>query len=58
MKKYKNTAAYINAYYTDVLEETLTDYGNAGYRLVSAQVMEEKNCVQIMYLFFTKEVEE
>lgn len=58
MKKYKNTAAFVSNYCTNVLEETLINYGNAGYKLVSTQIAENKYGVQVIYLFFTKEIEE
>lgn len=58
MKKYKNTAAFVSNYCIHVLEETLINYGNAGYKLVSTQMAENKYGVQVIYLFFTKEIEE
>ena len=58
MKKYKNTAAYVDCYCIDALEEMLINYGNAGYKLVSTLMADNKYDVQIMYLFFTKEIEE
>lgn len=58
MKKYKNTAAVVSAYCTNALEEMLTNYGNAGYKLVSVQMSDNKYGAQVMYLFFTKEIEE
>lgn len=57
MKKYKNTAAFVSNC-THALEETLINYGNAGYKLVSTQMAENKYGVQVIYLFFTKEIEE
>ena len=58
MKKYKNTVADVSSYCTHALEETLINYGNAGYKLVSTQMAENKYGVQVIYLFFTKEIEE
>lgn len=58
MKKYKNIVAYVSSYSTHALEETLINYGNAGYKLVSTLMADNKYDVQIMYLFFTKEIEE
>ena len=58
MKKYKNTVAYVSNYCTHALEETLINYGNAGYKLVSTLMADNKSDLQIMYLFFTKEIEE
>lgn len=58
MKKYKNTVAYVSNYCTHALEEILINHGNDGYKLVSTQMAENKYGVTIMYLFFTKEIEE
>lgn len=58
MKKYENTVAYVSNYCTHALEETLINYGNTGYKLVSTLMTDNKYNVQIMYLFFTKEIEE
>ena len=58
MKKYKNTVAYVSNYCTHALEETLINYGNAGYRLISTQMANNQYDVPTMYLFFTKEIEE
>lgn len=58
MKKYKNTVAYISNYCTHALEETLINYGNAGYKLVSTLMADNQYDVPTMYLFFTKEIEE
>lgn len=58
MKKYKNTMAYVGCYCIDALEEMLINYGNAGYKLVSTQIVEGRNGIQVMYLFFSKEIEE
>lgn len=58
MKKYKNTVAYASNYCTHALEEILINHGNVGYKLVSTQMVENKYGVQIIYLFFTKEIEE
>lgn len=58
MKKYKNTVAYVGCYCIDALEETLINHSNAGYKLVSTQMANNQYGVPIMYLFFTKEIEE
>lgn len=58
MKKYKNTVAYVSNHCTNALEETLINHGNAGYKLVSTQMANTQYGVPIMYLFFTKEIEE
>lgn len=59
MKKYKNTMTYISNYCTHaLLEEILINYGNAGYKLVSTQMADNKYDIPVMYLFFTKEIEE
>lgn len=58
MKKYKNTMAYVGCYFIDALEEMLINYSNAGYKLVSTQIVESRSGTQVMYLFFVKEIEE
>lgn len=58
MKKYKNTVAYVSSYCAHALEEILINHGNAGYKLVSTQMANNQYGAPIMYLFFTKEIEE
>ena len=54
-KEYSNVVEVVSNYGTDALQETLTEYGNYGYKLVSATLAKNKYNVDVMYLFFTKE---
>ena len=48
----------VSNYATLQLGKTLQDYGKLGYKLVNvAMANNEHNC-EIMYLFFTKEIQE
>ena len=48
----------VSNYATLHLGKTLQDYGKLGYKLVNvAMANNEHNC-EIMYLFFTKEIQE
>jgi hypothetical protein len=53
--KYKNIVTTISNYATYMLQETLEDYGNKGYRLVNVVMANNTHNVPVMYCFFTKE---
>ena len=58
--KYKNivtTIGTVSNYTTYMLQETLEDYGNKGYRLVNVVMANNIHNVPVMYCFFTKESE-
>lgn len=56
--KIKNTFTTVSNYCTNELQRTLSTYAEAGYKLVSTLMAENKYGVQAMYLFFTKEYED
>ena len=56
--KYINIVETVSNYATNSLQDTLIDYGNNGYKLVNSILAKNKYGVDVMYLFFTKELEE
>ena len=56
--KYENKYCAVSSYNTGELHETLHNYGESGYRLVSTEMAKNKYGIEVMYLFFAKEVEE
>ena len=55
-KTIKNEVAVVSNYATDKLQEVLSAYAKCGYKLVSALMAPNKYEVDVMYLFFTKEI--
>lgn len=53
--KYENIIVQVSNYATDHLQDTLTKYGQAGFKLVNVTMAENKYGADIMYLFFTRE---
>lgn len=53
-----NRVEQISNYNTSYLQEVLTDYGNAGYKLVNAVIVKNRYHVDVLDLFFTKEITE
>ena len=56
--KYKNIVVQFSNYETDYLQETLTNYGQLGFKLVNVTVAKNKYDIEVMYLFFTRELSE
>ena len=56
--KYENVVYVISNYATDALQEKLTYYGQHGFKLVNSMSAKNKYGVEVMYLFFTKEINE
>ena len=54
--KYKNIVHKVSNYATDELNRVLNSYGQAGFRLVNVIMAENKYDINVMYLFFTKEM--
>ena len=55
---YSNIAVQVSNYATDWLNKTLMEYGNMGFKLVNVVMAKNKYNIDVMYLFFTKEVTE
>ena len=55
---YGNIVVRVSNYATDSLDKTLIDYGNDGFKLVNVVMAKNKYNIDVMYLFFTKEVKE
>jgi hypothetical protein len=53
-----NIVVKVPNYETDNLDKTLREYGNMGFKLVNAVMAKNKYNIDVMYLFFTKEVTE
>ena len=53
--KVTNEVVILSNYATQYLNKTLSTYGDAGYKLVSALLAPNEFNVQVMYLFFTIE---
>ena len=56
--KYHNTSTICSNYTTDSLNDLLWRYGELGYQLVNTCIAKNKNNTDVMYLFFTKLIEE
>lgn len=54
--KYENEVVQVSNYATDSLQDTLTKYGQAGFRLVNVVMAQNRYSVEVMYLFFTREL--
>lgn len=58
MKRYENIVVQESHYPADNLQETLTKYGNRGFKLVNTLMATGKYGIEVMYLFFTRESDE
>lgn len=56
--KYDNIVVDVSNYATLRLGKTLQDYGKLGYKLVNVAIANNEHNCKIMYLFFTKELQE
>lgn len=54
--KYENIVVQVSNYATSYLQETLTNYGQLGFKLVNVTMAQNRYGIDIMYLFFTKEL--
>ena len=54
--EYENEVVQVSNYATDSLQDTLTKYGQAGFRLVNVIMAQNRYSVEVMYLFFTREI--
>lgn len=54
--EYENIVIPVSNYATDSLQDTLTKYGQSGFKLVNVAMAENKYGVDVMYLFFTREL--
>lgn len=56
--KYENIVVQVSTYATDYLQETFMKYGQLGFKLVNVTMAKNKYDVDVMYLFFTRELSE
>ena len=56
--KYRNVVVPVSNYTTNALQETLTQWGEKGYRFVNSIMADNQYNCEIMYLFFVKGCEE
>ena len=56
--KYDNKFVRVSNYCTDAVQKELDRFGKCGYRLVSTEMASNMHDCTVMYLFFTKEIEE
>ena len=56
--RYHNVSTTVSNYATDGLNEMLNKYGQRGYKLVNVVMAKNKYGVDVMYLFFTKPIED
>lgn len=56
--KYDNIVIGVSNYATLQLGKTLRAYGKLGYKLVNVVMANNEHNREIMYLFFTKEMQE
>ena len=56
--KYDNIVVGVSNYATSQLGKTLQDYGKLGYKLVNVVMANTEHNCEIMYLFFTKKIQE
>lgn len=56
--KYDNIVVGVSNYATSQLGKTLQDYGKLGYKLVNVVMANNEHNCEIMYLFFTKKIQE
>ena len=54
--KYENIVVPVSNYATNSLQDTLTEYGQSGFKLVNVIMAKNRYDVEIMYLFFTREL--
>ena len=54
--KYANIYVQVSNYATDSLNRTLIEYGNLGFKLVNVVMAKNRYNIEVMYLFFIKEV--
>ena len=52
--KYRNIVVPISNYATSALQETLTQWGELGYKFVNSVMAKNQYDCEIMYLFFVK----
>lgn len=55
--KYNNISVVVSNYATDALNKTLYDCGQLGFKLVNTIIAKNKYDVDVMYLFFTKPID-
>lgn len=58
MKRYENIVVQESHYSANNLQETLTRYGERGFKLVNTLMATGKHGIEVMYLFFTRESDE
>ena len=56
--KYHNIVKIVSNYATDALNDMLYRYGQLGYQLVNVVMAQNQFGCEVMYLFFTKPIEE
>ena len=56
--KYRNVVVPVTNYATSALQETLTQWGELGYKFVNAIMADSQYDCKTMYLFFVKGDEE
>ena len=54
--EYENEVVQVSNYATGSFQDTLTKYGRAGFRLVNVIMAQNRYSIEVMYLFFTREV--
>lgn len=54
--KYDNEVVQVSNYATEAMCDLLVNYGQLGYKLVNALLAKNRYGVEVMYLFFTKEL--
>lgn len=54
--EYENIVIPVSNYATDSLQDTLTKYGQSGFKLVNVTMAKNKYDIDVMYLFFTREL--
>ena len=52
--KYRNVVVPVSDYATSALQETLTSWGELGYKFVNSIMADNQYGCKIMYLFFVK----
>ncbi len=56
--RYHNTSTTISNYATSELNNMLNKYGQLGYKFVNSVVAKNQYGVDVMYLFFTKPIDD
>ena len=56
--KHRNVVIPVSNYATNTLQETLTRWGEKGYKFVNSTMAKNQYNCEIMYLFFVKRDEE